>query len=703
MNEKSVVAGIADPGWRRRRDRLDLPGSTIPAKTIDSSAEWLEADGLGGFASGTVSGIRSRRYHALLLTATTPPAGRVVLVNGFDAWVKTASGTFSISAQRYAPGVIHPDGASRIESFKYEPWPRWRFRLSDELAVEQELFVRPGESGIFLSWRLLSCHPERSEGPHEKGAASSSDSAPGRASEVLPSAHDENFGDVKLFVRPFFTGRDFHSTHHENGFFRFAPEENGERRVWCPYDGLPAVVTFCNGNYRHDPTWYRNFLYREELARGLDAVEDCAAPGIFDFALSSKPAVLMLGAAGHFHNHIESIETRYRDVRATELNRRSSFASPRERAADAYLVRRGEGKSIIAGYPWFCDWGRDTFIAIRGLCIATGRLWDAHDILLQWAGVVSEGMLPNRFPDQSDTPEFNSVDASLWFIIALGDYLRAVEETPKLTSDCHTEKLRGAIDAILSGYHDGTRFRIHADADGLLAAGEPGYQLTWMDARVDGREITPRIGKPVEIQALWLNALAIGAQFSARWQPVLEKGRASFEARFWNGDGCYLYDVIDCDHQTGTVDRTFRPNQIFAVGGLPLQLLSLERARQVVDAVEARLLTPLGLRSLAPDESGYVGHYGGGVAQRDGSYHQGTVWPWLIGAFVEAWLRVRGNSAEAKAEARARFLPPLYEHLEHAGLGHVSEIADGDSPHMPSGCPFQAWSLGELLRLETML
>jgi len=636
---------------------------------VDSSAEWIEADGLGGFASGTVSGIRSRRYHALLLTATTPPAGRVVLVNGFDAWIETPGGSFSLSSQRYAPNVVHPDGATRIESFDHEPWPKWLFRFTDDLVIEQEYFVRPGESSTFLAWRVAN-----------------------------PGAET-----IKLFVRPFFSGRDFHSTHHENDAFRFEPEQDRERRVWRPYDGLPAVVTFSNGSYNHQPAWYRNFLYSEEQARGLDAIEDCAAPGIFEFNLTYKPAVLMLAAEGHFLNHIESIETRYLHVRTMERHRRSSFASPRERATDAYLVRRGKGKTIIAGYPWFGDWGRDTFIAIRGLCIATGRLEDARDILVQWAGVVSEGMLPNRFPDQGDAPEFNSVDASLWYIIAVGDYLRAVEKQPKLTLDCQTEKLRGAVEAILTGYHDGTRFRIHADTDGLLAAGEPGYQLTWMDARVDGREITPRIGKPVEIQALWLNALAIGAQFSPRWQSVFEMGRASFEPRFWNADGDYLYDVVDCDHQPGTTDRTFRPNQIFAVGGLPLQLLSAERARQVVDAVEARLLTPLGLRSLAPNEPGYVGHYGGGVAQRDGSYHQGTVWPWLIAAFVDAWLRVRDNSAEAKAEAGARFLHPLFEHLEHAGLGHISEIADGDPPHTPAGCPFQAWSLGELFRLEKLL
>lgn len=634
---------------------------------IDSTAEWLEADGLGGFASGTVSGIRTRRYHALLLTATTPPAGRVVLVNGFDAYVETEHGTFALSSQRYAPDVIHPDGASRIESFEYEPWPRWRFRLTSDLVVEQELFVRPGESAVYLFWRLA-----------------------GNAK-------------AKLAVRPFVSGRDFHSTHHENSSFRFDAEQNGERVGWGSYDGLPSVNVQSNGRYTSQPNWYRNFLYSEEQARGLEAVEDLAAPGVFEFDLS-QPAVLMLAADGHTNQHIDgSIETRYADVRASELRRRKEFPTPLHRAADAYLVRRGHGKTIIAGYPWFGDWGRDAFIAIRGLCIASGRLEDARDILVEWAGVVSEGMLPNRFPDSGDQPEFNSVDASLWYVIAVGDYLRAVEDKPDLTSDCHTEKLRAAVDAILTGYYHGTRFNIRADEDGLLCAGEHGQQLTWMDARVDRREITPRIGKPVEIEALWLNALAIGAKFSPRWQPIFEKARPAFQTRFWNPEGEFLYDVVDCDHQPGTVDRTFRPNQIFAVGGLPLMLLSPERARKVVDAVEARLLTPLGLRSLAPDEQGYVGHYGGSVAQRDGSYHQGTVWPWLIGAFVEAWVRVRGNSAEAKHEAGARFVMPLIEHLNHAGLGHISEIADADPPHYPAGCPFQAWSLGELLRLDSVL
>jgi len=312
-------------------------------------------------------------------------------------------------------------------------------------------------------------------------------------------------------------------------------------------------------------------------------------------------------------------------------------------------------------------------------------------------------MLPNRFPDQGLAPEFNSVDASLWYVIAVHEYLSAATSKPESVDAGVSRTLGQAVEAILSGYSQGTRFQIKAGQDGLLAAGEPGLQLTWMDAKVDGHVVTPRVGKPVEVQALWINALWIGQSFASHWQPLFKRASEAFANRYWNEAKNQLYDVLDVDHQMGTADPTSRPNQIFAVGGLPLVLLPMERARQVVDAVEAALFTPIGLRSLAPAEPGYVPHYQGDVWHRDTAYHQGTVWPWLIGAFVEAWTRVRSNTPEAKALARRRFFPSLEKHLAEAGLGHVSEIADGESPYTPRGCPFQAWSLGELLRLDRVV
>jgi predicted glycogen debranching enzyme len=308
-------------------------------------------------------------------------------------------------------------------------------------------------------------------------------------------------------------------------------------------------------------------------------------------------------------------------------------------------------------------------------------------------------MLPNRFAEEG-VPEFNSVDAALWYVIAVRDWQCALANKGKRVPVLQRRRLDAAVQAILTGYASGTRHGIRLDSDGLLAAGEPGIQLTWMDAKVGDRVITPRIGKPVEVQALWLNALDIGSLTDRRWLDVLQRGRRSFEQRFWNEAGEYLHDVVDVDHRAGAVDDTFRPNQIFAVGGLPLTLLNAEHARRVVNAVEQRLLTPLGLRSLARDDPAYVKAYRGGPAERDAAYHQGAAWPWLIGAFVDAWVRVRGSTDVARAEARQRFLEPLLKHVEEFGLGHVTEIADPEPPFEARGCPFQAWSLGELLRIS---
>ncbi len=636
--------------------------------------EWLEADGLGGFASGTANGVRSRRYHALLLVATTPPTGRITLVNGFDAWVEIGGATYTISSQRYAPDVIGGDGARCIEAFGASPWPHWIYKLPDGTRIEQEIFVPKGRPMVCLSWKVLG--PKR---------------------------------DVKLFVRPFLCGRDYHSLQKTNPGFNFDPEINPNKVSWQMYPGIPGVAALSNAEYTHQPLWYYNFAYSEERARGLDWEEDLAAPGILSWDLSQSTASLLLTTKLHAAAAVSA--ELFTKLRELESKRRPRFPSPLHAAAEAYLVERHRsvtpepndsqpesepaGKTIIAGYPWFTDWGRDTFIALRGLCLSTGRLDVARSILLEWAGEVSQGMLPNRFPDHGEAREFNAVDASLWFIVAAYEYLGSSR-----INGLEKKKLIGAIDSILTGYTQGTRFNIRADEDGLLAAGKEGVQLTWMDAKVGDWVVTPRIGKPVEIQALWLNALWVGSNYSPRWQPLLDSGLAAFQNRFWNKERQCLYDVIDLDHQPGKTDASLRPNQLFAVGGLPLQLLKGEQAKLIVELCEDQLLTPMGLRSLGPREPGYSAHYTGGVWERDGAYHQGTVWPWLMGAFVEAWIRIRGSTDAAKIEARKKFVAPMMSMLAEAGQGHLPEIADGDAPHAPRGCPFQAWSLGELLRLE---
>jgi predicted glycogen debranching enzyme len=635
--------------------------------TIDERTEWLESDGQGGFASGTASGIRTRRYHALLLPATTPPTGRVVLVNGVDASLETSAGVFALSTQRYAPDVLHPDGASRITSFTADPWPTWQFGLPDGTRVCQEIFVERATGATWMAWTLL------------------------------------DHADVAtLRVRPFLSGRDYHSLHRENGAFRFGAQACGASVTFYPYDGVPALALATDGEYHADPQWYRNFLYTAERERGLDDTEDLASPGTLAWSLTAgrQRAILMLRArSGRAFASATEVVAAYETARSTERRRRASFPTALDRAADAYLVQRGSGLTVVAGYPWFTDWGRDTFIALRGLCLATGRLAEARDILLEWAGAVSEGMLPNRFPDRGEAPEFNSVDASLWYVVTVGEFLQ-LERDAGVCSDRQRAALTAAVAAIVSGYAAGTRFGIRMDDDGLLAAGERGQQLTWMDARVGDREITPRIGKPVEVQALWFNALAVAGSQDARWLAVMPSVRGAFLARFWNSASGTLADVVDVDHVRGTRDDTLRPNQIFAVGGLPLALASGRQARRIIAAVETDLLTPAGLRSLTPQHPSYARRYAGAPEVRDGAYHQGTVWPWLLGPFVEAWVRAHGDCADTRTRARKRFLGPFTTRHFSAGQSHIAEIADGEAPFTPRGCPFQAWSLGEYLRLE---
>ncbi|SAL35535.1 Amylo-alpha-1,6-glucosidase [Caballeronia sordidicola] len=633
-----------------------------PAREGRLNDEWLEAEGFGGFASGTASTERTRRYHALLLSATQPPTGRMVLVNGVEAWLEDASGNTRIplTMQRYGEGSVWPDISASLLSFDTEPWPTWRFQIGDAQTLTAEVLVGKASARTVLRWRLDN-------------------------------------GALTLKVRPLMSGRDYHALHHENAAFNFDYVQSGDQIRWQAYGDVPAVVAASNGSYVHAPDWYRNFCYTVERERGMDFNEDLATPGVFSFDLLRGDAVLVLSAN---EGAAASAEATATQIAETERARRATFSSTLERSADSYVVARNEGTTILAGFPWFTDWGRDTFIAMRGLLIASGRLGDAESILLEWSGTISEGMLPNRFPDSGGAPEYNSVDASLWFVIAVHDYLATGHAGEKTV-----ERLRQAVDAILDGYTSGTRYQIAADPkDGLLRAGVPGVQLTWMDAKVADWVVTPRIGKPVEVQALWINALRVAAAWNPRRTEAATRATHAFQQRFTDPASGALYDVVDVDHESGEIDHSVRPNQLFAVGGLPFSLIdNPDSARAIVDQCEQLLLTPMGMRTLSPQDPAYKGRYTGTPLERDGAYHQGTVWPWLLGAFVEAWLRVHGNDAACKAQARERFLKPLHDHLHRAGLDHVSEVADADAPHTPGGTPFQAWSLGELMRIERLL
>lgn len=629
-------------------------------------SEWLETDGEGGFAMGRVDQLRTRRYHAWLVVARKPPGDRVVLVNGADVSVEIGGRVYAIVQQRYAPGVVAPADRLALRDMTHLPWPRWTYDLPDGGTVAQELVMPAGGGRVALVWRAEGAPP-----------------------------------GARLRVRPFLSGRGPHDTHHENGALSFYAARDEADIVWQTYESVPPVRAHTNGEYRHEPHWYLNFEYDDERARGLDCTEDLAAPGELSWSLDGGDAVLMLSAGETPPSRQRPVVDELRALCEGESRRRAALGPGLRRSADAYIVRRGEGKTIVAGYPWFTDWGRDSFIALRGLCIGGGRWSDARDVLVEWATVVSEGMLPNYFPESGAAPEYNSVDASLWYVVAVHDLLQSPEAAHGGVVPSERLLLEGAVAEIVRGYAAGTRFGIRMDDDGLLAAGRPdgGTQLTWMDARADGREVTPRVGKPVEVQALWVNALLVAARADARWRDVAARARDAFSERFWSDARGHLADVVDVDHVAGTADWTMRPNQLFAVGGLPVALLDGPRARCVVDAAERTLWTVAGPRSLAPNEPGYRGRYEGSPASRDGAYHQGTVWPWLAGAFIDAWIRTHGNDHGARRQARRRFLEPMIAHYANAGLGHLAELADGDWPFAPRGAPFQAWSVGEAMRV----
>ena len=629
------------------------------------SFEWLETNGRGGFASGTIAGANTRRYHALLLTARKPPSERFVLVNHLEEWLDIAGQAIPLSTNLY-PGAVHPAGYEHCIEFSTDPWPTWTFDCNG-ITVQREILSIHGRDIVIVRWRLVGKKHSR----------------------------------AVLRVRPKLTGRDYHWTHHENGSLSTEAQVGSGMVVWHPYSDLPPVRAFHPGGYRHEPQWYRHIQLPVEQQRGLDAEEDWWSPGEFTFDLESG-STQTLALTSEAIDRLDVVALAKREMARRDTVRQAapaadSMAGELWCAAQLYLSERGTQQTVIAGYPWFTDWGRDTFISLPGLCLVTGRLDVAWQVIAFFAAHMSEGMAPNRFPDAGEQPEYNTIDTSLWFIHAIDRYLAASRDEARV---CETAW--PAVKQILDGYRRGTRYGIKMDEDGLITGGVPGAQLTWMDSKVGDWVVTPRYGKPVEIQALWVRALEVGetlarqfgeADYADRCRNDRSHAIASFRKRFWYEDGGYLYDVIDGPEGN---DASFRPNQLYAVS-LVDELVPRDRAQQILHLVEEQLLTPVGLRTLSPHDPRYCARYEGGVVERDGAYHQGTVWPFLLGPFVTAWMKAFGQSAAARSKARS-FLAGLEAHLHEACLGQVSEIFDAEAPHLPRGCFAQAWSVAEPLR-----
>lgn len=628
--------------------------------------EWLETNGLGGFACGTITGAHTRRYHGLLTAALNPPGGRMLLLSKLEETLVIAGHRIDLSTNEYA-SAIHPEGYLLLNNFRLDPFPIWTFDV-EGVRLEKSVFMPQGSNTVQIEYKLLQ--------------------APQGAEPVLE-------------VRPLVAFRDYHSTTHENGVFNRVLEIAPNLVSLQPYTGLPRLY------FAHDAPelqeqdyWYRNFFYRVEQERGLDSQEDLFNPFVLSWRLSDKQSATVIAS------------TEQKDIREatvihkTELQRRqevltgSPVDDPLVRAlavaADQFLVRRGEEWTVIAGYPWFTDWGRDTMISLSGLTLFTGRSGIAKSILRNFARQTDMGMLPNRFVDSGEKAEFNTVDATLWFFEAARAYAAATNDYDFLRQELYPLFIQ-----IIDFHIKGTRYNIKAEEDGLLHAGAPGAQLTWMDAKIGDWVVTPRNGNPVEIQALWYNALRIMEDLAARFEDEKRRKQCSslatlasttFSRIFWNNDAHCLYDVVEDD----LPDSSIRPNQIFAVS-LHYSMLSAERARAVVETVERELLTPVGLRTLNPSDPQYRATCQGDQRSRDSAYHQGTVWPWLLGPFVSAYVKVNGGSEQPRSRAN-ELLRGMEKHLTEAGLGQISEIFDGDAPHHPRGCFAQAWSVAEILR-----
>jgi predicted glycogen debranching enzyme len=637
------------------------------------SREWLVTNGIGGYASGTIAGSQTRRYHGLLVAALQPPVGRTQLVSAIDEVAYYAGADFSLATHRWTSGAVEPKGFLLLEDFRLQgSTPVWTYALSDAL-LEKRVWMRQGKNTTVIQYTLL------------RGSC---------ALEI----------DLKTLVNY----RDFHSlTHAGDWRMNITPVEDGVQVQ--AFDGatpfyLKSSASACEPRHQ----WYLGCYYPEEKARGLNDREDQLFAALFRAKLepgSSITLVVSTEEGASLDRETARAEQANHDVKLFQEwpARNEALAGDAPSwlwqlilAADQFIVNRRlpeepEGRSIIAGYHWFGDWGRDTMIALPGLTLTTGRTGIARQILLAFSRYVVGGMLPNNFPDAGGKPEYNTVDAALWYFESIRQYFEATQDAVML------QKLFPVLAGMIDAHIAGTRYNIHVDpADGLLYAGGPGVQLTWMDAKIGDWVVTPRTGKPVEINALWINALETMAGFAlllARpadaYEKLAAKAKQSFQ-RFWNTDRKCCFDVVDSPGIGN--DAALRPNQIFPVS-LPVSPLTPKQQKAVVDVCARHLLTAHGLRSLAPGEAGYTGHYGGSPRDRDAAYHQGTVWGWLLGPFALAHYRVYRDR-----QAALRFLEPLGRQIYASGLGTLSEIFDGDAPFTPRGSIAQAWTVAEVLR-----
>lgn len=627
-----------------------------------SSLEWLETNGIGGYASGTVAGVNTRRYHGLLVAAIQPPVGRTVVVSKLEETIVVNDELFELSANQY-PGTVHPEGFQYLTKFERDLFPEFYYKAGN-VELKKTIAAIHGENTTVVIYEVLNAK--------------------------------EKFTFELL---PLYACRDFHSTAHANDSIgqHFLFQDGVFRTV--NYRGQPEFFISVPGSeFKESQGWYYNFELAIEQYRGLDYKEDLYTHGKFIIELKkgSKVAIVIStdDATGKEGVQLFEKERKRREAVVKNFTTNDELKSL-ALAADQFIVKRGELQTIIAGYHWFSDWGRDTMISLPGLCLATGRLEDAKNILKAFATSVSEGMLPNRFPDQGEAPEYNTFDATLWFFHAIYKYYEHTQDKAFIQS------ILPVLQDIIDWHYKGTRYNIHVDtSDELLYGGQDGVQLTWMDAKVGDWVVTPRKGKPVEINALWYNALCV-MEFlqsekgnTAEIKKYKEKAKTvfnSFNEKFWNEEGGYLYDCIEGDYR----DETIRPNQIYAVS-LPFPLLKKEKAAMVFQVVKDNLFTPKGLRSLNSSHPDYKPVYGGDAWHRDGAYHQGTVWSFLLGAYIDALLKVKGIKGKAEATS---ILNEFFDHLSEAGVGTVSEIFDAEAPHTSRGCMAQAWGVAEVLRV----